>query len=67
MASIGDLDAALAQLTSDVATLKTAVEALIAAIPPGDFTAEVDQVKAALASIEATTAEAQGATPPAGP
>ena len=67
MSSIGDLDAALATLTSDVAALKTAVEALIAAIPPGDFTAEVDQVKAALASIEATTAEATGATPPPPP
>jgi prefoldin subunit 5 len=58
------LDTALATLTSDVATLKTAVEALIAAIPPGDFTTEIEAVQAAFGSVEQTTQEAQGATPP---
>lgn len=59
------LDEAIGTLTSDVATLKTAVEALIAAIPPGDFTAEIQAVQDAFASVEQTTAEAKGATPPA--
>lgn len=60
------LDTAIGTLTSDVATLKTAVEALIAAIPPGDFTAEIQAVQDAFASVEQTTAEAQQATPPTG-
>ncbi len=58
------LDTAIGTLTDDVAKLKTAVEALIAAIPPGDFTAEVQAVKDAFASVEATTKEATDATPP---
>lgn len=67
LASIGDLDAKIATLGEHVATLKTAVEALIAAIPPGDFSAEVQAVQNALDSVDATTTEVQGATPPPPP
>ncbi len=58
------LDEALTKLGEDVAAIKTAVEALIAAIPSGDLTSEIAAVQDAIASIEATTAEAAGATPP---
>ncbi len=61
---IHELDTAIATLTDDVAKLKTAVEALIAAIPPGDFATEIQAVKDAFSSVEATTAEATDATPP---
>ncbi len=68
MSSIGDLDSALTTLGEHVSALKTAVEALIAAIPPGDFAPEIAQVTAALADVDATAGEVAGATPPpAGP
>lgn len=67
MSSIGDLDAALATLDGHVSALKTAVEALIAAIPPGDFTSEIAAVTSALADVDATTTEVQNATPPPPP
>ena len=67
MSSIGDLDAALTTLGEHVASLKTAVEALIAAIPPGSFTAEIAQVQAALADVDATASEVAAATPPPPP
>ena len=65
MSNQAALDAALGTLTADVATLKTAVDALVAAIPPGvDLSAEVQQVQDAFASIESTTGEVTAATPP---
>ena len=64
MSSIGDLDAALTTLGEHVAALKTAVEDLIAAIPPGDFTTEVAAVQSALANVDATASEVAAATPP---
>lgn len=67
LSSIGDLDALLVTLGEHVSALKTAVEALIAAIPPGSFTAEIQQVQDALTNVDATTSEVQGATPPPPP
>lgn len=67
MSSIGDLDTALATLNDHVSALKTAVEALIAAIPPGEFSAEIAAVQTALSNVDATTAEVQAATPPPPP
>ncbi len=58
------LDTALSTLGTDVLALKTAVEALIAAIPPGDFKAEIKAVQDAFTNIETTTKEVTDATPP---
>jgi len=61
MSSIQDLDAAIAALTqqqgtisSDIQALITAVNALIARIPPSDFTNEVAAVQAAVAALGAS-------------
>ena len=67
LSSIGDLDAALTTLGEHVSALKTAVEALIAAIPPGSFASEIQQVQDALANVDATATEVANATPPPPP
>lgn len=64
------LDNAVAKLTDEVADVKIAVEALIAALPPGDFTTEIEAVNNAFASLGETAQEARDATttpPPAEP
>ena len=63
LSSIGDLDSKLATLGEHVGALKTAVEALIAAIPPGDFSPEVQAVQNALDTVDATASEVAAATP----
>ncbi len=74
-----ELDAAIAEqsekidtLVADVTELKTAVDALIASIPPGvDLTDEIAAVQAAGARVDTSAAdvgavsdEAEAATPP---
>ncbi len=59
-----ELDAALTDLGAKVAALVTAVNALIAAIPPGvDLGDEIASVQAAAGEVQGVTDSATGATP----
>lgn len=60
-----ELDAAIAEQSAKIDDLKAAVDALIAAIPPGvDLSDEIAAVRAASARIGDVEAEAEAATPP---
>ena len=69
---LDDLNAAIAQLTTDAQAIATAVNDLIAKVEAGtqaaDLTQEIAAVKAASASLESSTASAENIlNPPAPP